>query len=144
MRKGNLSKMHLEPTTEITLYELLKQREHSFVQIHEYESRINKILGQSYPFFSKPVLPSTSKKKRRTTKKVKQKKRTIRRLKPETEDAYLVNYEYCGEQREEVLREYRLIQLLVKNDIPNIILYKISTIFFNGNEEYDVIEELIK
>ena len=134
--------MIIDPTQEITLYDLLRQREHSFVQIYEYEQRIESLLGQPYSGLVVPALPSTAKKKRKPVKKATSKKRVIRRLKPETEDAYLVSYKFKGNSCSEVLREYRLVQLLIKNDIPNIQLENISTIYYTTDDEYDLVIDL--
>ena len=134
--------MIMEPTSEVVLYDLLRQREHSFAQIYEYERRIHNILGQPYSAYSQPAIPST-KKKRKPQKKNKIAKRTIRRLKPSVEDAYLVHYSYNGIKKHEVLREYRLVQLLVKEKIENIELINISSIYYSSDYDYDIVVELL-
>jgi len=134
--------MLIEPTTEVTLYDLLRQREHAFVEVHEYEQRIEQILGSAYTALLPPSLPSLAKKKRKAAKKPKKARRIIRRLKPDTEDAYAVNYDYKGSSYTEVLREYRLIQLLVKSDVPNLLITSISSVAYTDDEEFETVQKL--
>ena len=134
--------MILDPTTEVTLYDLLSQREHAFAKIYEYEQRIEQVLGTEYKAYDKPTLPSLAKKRKKAATKTKVVRRTIRRLKPDTEDAYLIDYVYNGEPQTEILREYRLVQSLVKNDIPNLHVNVISSIIYTSDEEFDIVTQL--
>ena len=135
--------MIIEPIAEARLYDLLMERELQFVRINEYEQKIEKLLGVPYEQLPVFDIPSFSRKRRKSAKKTRPKKRTIRRLKPDLEDAYLVEYKYNGVESSEILREYRLVQLLVKNDLDDISVLRISTVKFYSNNDYETVSELI-
>ncbi len=128
---------------EITLYDLLQQRELAFVKVHDYEKRIDHILGQPFQFPNAPQLPSTAWKKARRVRKTKAKRITARRLRATFEDAYLVEFLYKGELGTEILRDYSLIQLLIKKPLPNVELLKISTVSFDNDGHQEIVHVLV-
>ncbi|MDZ8118860.1 hypothetical protein [Pontiella agarivorans] len=128
---------------QIQINQKLMEREDLLVDVFDLERQINVILGgEPYPLTPPDDLPSRRKRKKSKRKAAPKKAPPVRlrKLDPETEKAYRVDYQEKGEFKTEIHFDARPVALLINTDLPDIRVLKVETIAQDETGELQTIE----
>ncbi len=132
---------------QIQINQKLMEREDLLVDVFDLERQINVILGgKPYPLAPPDDLPSRRKRKKSKRKAAPKQAPAIRlrKLDPETEKAYRVEYLENGEPKTEVHLDARPAALLINTDLPHIRILKVETIAPETSTEWKSVEVLFQ
>lgn len=130
---------------EIQINRKLMEREDLLVDVFDLERQINVILGgEPYPLAPPDGLPSRQKRKKPKRKAAPKQAPAVRlrKLDPETEKAYRVEYLEKGEPKTEIHLDARPAALLINTDLPHIRILKVETIAPETSTEWKSVEVL--
>ena len=130
---------------EIQINQKLMEREDRLVEIFDLERQINGILGgEPYPLVPPDALPSRQKRKK-PKRKTAQKKAAplrVRKLNPETEAAFRIEYQQNDETYCEIHTDPRPLVLLLNTPLPALGIQRIETVQATDEGEWTVVEVL--
>ena len=98
--------------SELTILDLLRDREYQYVMLHRCEERIRAVLGGDYPYPVLPFPPSQVKGGRRPSGSKTPTRPKVRGLIAGEENAYHIRYVYCGENRTSLCDDRALLRTL--------------------------------
>ncbi|QBG48913.1 hypothetical protein EGM51_16445 [Verrucomicrobia bacterium S94] len=128
---------------QIQINQKLMEREDLLVDIFDLERQINVILGgEPYPLTPPDSLPSRQKRKKPKRKAAPKKAVAVRlrKLDPETEQAYRIEYLEDGETKTEIHFDARPAALLINTEFPHIRVLKVETIAPNDAGELQSVD----
>lgn len=133
--------------SQIQINQKLMEREDRLVEVFDLERQINSILGgEPYPLVPPDALPSRQKRKKPVRKATPKKAAPlrVRKLEPETESAYRIEYQQNGETRVEIHTDPRPLALLLNTPLPTIKIQRIETVHPADAGEWNPIETLFE
>lgn len=128
---------------QIQINQKLMDREDLLVDVFDLERQINVILGgEPYPLAPPDDLPSRQKRKKPKRKAAPKKAPAVRlrKLDPESEKAYRVEYLEQDESVIEIHLDARPVVLLINTELPNTRVLKVETIAQNEDGELQTVE----
>ncbi len=130
----------------IQINQLLMEREDCLVDVFDLERQINTILGEPYPLAPPVDLPSLQKRKKPKRKAAKKKAALlrVRKLDPETEAAYRIEYQQNEKSCIEIHTDSRPLALLLNTKLPTLTIQRIETVQATDNGEWTVVEVLFQ
>ncbi|MEI6892815.1 MAG: hypothetical protein V5783_11650 [Pontiella sp.] len=134
-------------SNQIQINQKLMEREDRLVELFDLERQINGILGGApYPFVSRDTLPSRQKRKKpaRKTAPKKAAPHRVRKLDPETEAAYRIEYLQNDETCIEIHTDPRPLALLLNTPLPTLGLQRIETVQSENEGEWTVVDVLFR
>jgi len=123
----------------IQVNRLLRQREEIYADILESEEKIQEALGGHYPMPKPREVPSIFRSPKKSKKK-RAKAKQIRKLKSAVENAFRITFVLNEEERQDYVRDVRLVRRLQSFNIPFFTLKKVETVKISSNECVDVID----
>ncbi|MDF7807806.1 hypothetical protein P4E94_10190 [Pontiellaceae bacterium B12219] len=133
-------------SNQIQINQKLMEREDRLVEVFDLERQINGILGgEPYPLAPPDTLPSLQKRKKPKKRKAASKKAAplrVRKLDPETESAYRIEYRQNDETCIEIHTDPRPLALLLNTELPTVGIDRIETVQPAENGEWTVVETL--
>lgn len=139
--------------TSIDFVDLLRRREAEFVTVWKCEQEVRRVLGiQDFPFSPPPELPSRRKISRPSVKKhggesteeISHGRKEIRKLRPDTETAYRIEYINGGVTENSYQVDRDLVMTLLAVSGGDFRVVKVETVFFKGVEDWKSVEVLWK
>jgi hypothetical protein len=130
---------------QIQINQKLMEREDRLVEIFDLERQINGILGgEPFPLVPPDGLPSRQKRKKSKRKAAPKKAAPlrVRKLDPDTETAYRIEYLQNDETCIEIHTDSRPLALLLNTKLPTIGIQRIETVQSAEEGEWAVIEVL--
>ncbi|MDF7800181.1 hypothetical protein P4C99_11950 [Pontiellaceae bacterium B1224] len=135
-------------SNQIQINQKLMEREDRLVELFDLERQINGILGgEPYPLAPPDTLPSLQKRKKPKKRKAAPKKATalrVRKLDPETESAYRIEYRQNDETCIEIHTDPRPLALLLNTELPTVKVARIETVQAVDDGEWTVVEVLFE
>ena len=132
-------------STQIQINQKLIEREDRLVEIFDLERQINGILGgEPFPLVPPVALPSRQKRKKPQRKAVQKKAAPlrVRKLEPNSESAYRIEYQQNDEPRVEIHTDPRPLALLLNTELPTIEIQRIETVQSAEDGEWIAVEIL--
>ena len=131
----------LSALSKIQINDLLMEREDCFVQVSEYEAMIEEILGQPYPMPA-PLCPLPSQSKRVKPRKAPSKSKSVRRLRPDIENAYRISFTQHGTSGSCLQKAPRLVNEMMQNFLPDYKVTRIEAVWVDSVDDITLIDIL--
>ncbi|MDF7826263.1 hypothetical protein P4B35_19705 [Pontiellaceae bacterium B12227] len=132
---------------QIQINQKLMEREDRLVEIFDLERQINGILGgEPYPLAPPDTLPSRQKRKKPKRKAAPKKAAPlrVRKLDPETESAYRIEYQQNDETCVEIHTDPRPLALLLNTPLPTLGIQRLETVQATDDGEWNTVETLFE
>ena len=130
---------------QIQINQKLMEREDRLVEIFDQERQINGILGgEPYPLAPPDVLPSRQKRKKPKRKAIPKTPAPlrVRKLDPDSEAAYRIEYRQNDETCIEIHTDPRPLALLLNTKLPTLGIHRLETVQSTEENEWAVVEVL--
>ena len=144
---SNYSVVGIYMQNQIQINQKLMEREDRLVEIFDMERQINGILGgEPFPLAPPDTLPSRQKRKKPKRKAAPKKAAPlrVRKLEPETETAYRIEYQQNEEICIEIHTDPRPLALLLNTPLPNLGIQRIETVQPTADGEWNAVEILFE
>ncbi len=117
----------MDPLQSLHIIDLLREREAEFVRVWECEQAIQGLLQGAFRFDPPPDLPSRAKPKRRRPADAVASPR-LRRLRPDREQAYRVEYDCEGTVRTSQTTNGDFLRSLLELDPPGLRVRRVDSV----------------
>ncbi|MEA2013021.1 MAG: hypothetical protein U9O87_08110 [Verrucomicrobiota bacterium] len=134
----------MEILQKIKINDLLMKREAFFAKVYQAEHLINQIASpnKSFNFPPPEIIPLSAIPKSKQKKQKKKKKQQLRKLK-KNEYAYKISYFKKTEKKEVLLKDDKIIKLIMDSTTLPLKITKIETVSFSEDGSETIIEDLI-
>ncbi len=127
---------------QVTVVDLLREREGQFVRVWQCEDMIAKIVGPSFQFPAPPPLPSALQHKAKPKPAKPAGPPALRRLKSPRENAYRIRFVYDGRPDSSFQTDPELLRTLMKLEASDFRILAIETVCFRAPDDWDTVETI--